>query len=874
MLNLKNKTITITIVVLLMLSMTSSMVLLPSAQSHTPPWQIPTWAFISVAPNPVGVGQQVSITMWLDKVPIGAEGQWGSRWHGFKVTITKPDTTTEVLGPYNSDPTGGTSVWYTPTQQGTYKFLFEYPGQVAQNENPYPYASGGGTLSGITLGYDYLNDTFTASSATTTLIVQQDPLQSSYPSNPYPTEYWSRPINSLNRDWSVIGGNWLGLGVTNFGAAGMYSNKDNVAPYTTAPNSAHVIWTQPLSFGGQIGGESGTSETSLYATGTAYEAKFSAVILNGILYNTEYPGAGNDPTGLKATDLRTGQTVWERNITTPLRCGMILNFVTGDQYGAHAYLFCAPATIGFIPYPPGTTWEMYDAMTGAWILNIANASAGTLVAGPNGEILSYTISGGLLRMWNSTKCISAGSQKYLTYLTYSSAEIWRPPQGATIDWNAGYQYIVPAATNISGVPIVPALGVTRVSDDVVLATAVIGIRSGGTPGGAQPGYQIEAGYSASSGQLLWGPINRTLTPFTSVITIAGEGKYGEYERETMTWIAYDIKTGQKLWGPTQPINNSWAYHDYTAPAVFANGNLYSWGLAGSVYCFDAANGNLKWVWSAGNPGVDTPYGVWPLGTWWSHYIMADGKLYVRAGHDYTPPVFKGAQLYCINATTGESIWSSLSFDIVGSPAIADGIMVWFNGYDNQVYAYGKGPTKTTVDAPMTALRIGESLVIRGTVTDESPGTKVPANTARFPNGVPAIADANMSKWMEYLYQQQIMPANAAGVPVSIDVIDSNGNYRNIGTTTSDINGAFSLQWKPDITGKYTIIATFPGSESYFASHAETSFAVDQAAPTTAPTALPAQSMADTYLLPSVAAIIVAIAVVGIVLALLVTKKRP
>jgi len=50
----------------------------------------------------------------------------------------------------------------------------------------------------------------------------------------------------------------------------------------------------------------------------------------------------------------------------------------------------------------------------------------------------------------------------------------------------------------------------------------------------------------------------------------------------------------------------------------------------------------------------------------------------------------------------------------------------------------------------------------------------------------------MTEWMEYLYQQQPMPTNATGVPVSIDVIDANGNYRNIGTATSDTTGAFSL----------------------------------------------------------------------------------
>ena len=69
-------------------------------------------------------------------------------------------------------------------------------------------------------------------------------------------------------------------------------------------------------------------------------------------------------------------------------------------------------------------------------------------------------------------------------------------------------------------------------------------------------------------------------------------------------------------------------------------------------------------------------------------------------------------------------------------------------------------------------------------------------------------------------------------------------------------------------------ASFDGSASYWPSHAVTSFAVDPAAATPVPTQALTQSMADTYLLPSVAAIIVAIAIVGIVLALLVTKKRP
>ena len=99
-------------------------------------------------------------------------------------------------------------------------------------------------------------------------------------------------------------------------------------------------------------------------------------------------------------------------------------------------------------------------------------------------------------------------------------------------------------------------------------------------------------------------------------------------------------------------------------------------------------------------------------------------------------------------------------------------------------------------------------------------------------------------------------------------------YRSIGNTVSDASGTYSLQWTPDITGKYTVIATFAGSNAYYKSSAETSFAVDLAVATPVPTQAQIQSTADTYLLPSVAAIIVAIAVVGAILALLVTKKRP
>jgi hypothetical protein len=127
--------------------------------------------------------------------------------------------------------------------------------------------------------------------------------------------------------------------------------------------------------------------------------------------------------------------------------------------------------------------------------------------------------------------------------------------------------------------------------------------------------------------------------------------------------------------------------------------------------------------------------------------------------------------------------------------------------------------------------------------------------------------------MEYVYQQKPDPTNALGVTVSIDVIDSNNNYRNIGSVTSDSSGAFSYQWVPDIPGKYTVIATFAGSNAYWPSFAETSFAVDPTAPTPTPSQTITTSTADTYLLPGIVAIIVAI-VIGFAITILMLRKRP
>jgi hypothetical protein len=59
---------------------------------------------------------------------------------------------------------------------------------------------------------------------------------------------------------------------------------------------------------------------------------------------------------------------------------------------------------------------------------------------------------------------------------------------------------------------------------------------------------------------------------------------------------------------------------------------------------------------------------------------------------------------------------------------------------------------------------------------------------------------SMTQWMEYVCMQQPKPTNTTGVPIRLSVVDSNGNFRTIGTTTSSDDGYYSYAWVPEISG--------------------------------------------------------------------------
>jgi hypothetical protein len=245
------------------------------------------------------------------------------------------------------------------------------------------------------------------------------------------------------------------------------------------------------------------------------------------------------------------------------------------------------------------------------------------------------------------------------------------------------------------------------------------------------------------------------------------------------------------------------------------------------------------------------------------------------------PPYKGYMIYCLNATTGQEIWTEMGgAGEYGGPgestaAIADGFLTYWNYYDNSLYVVGRGPSQTTVTAPDVGVTTATPVTITGTVMDISAGTQQNEQKADFPNGVPCVSDASMSQWMEYVYMQKPEPTNVTGVPVTISVTDSNGNTYVIGTATTDASGTYGLTWTPIIPGDFTVTATFAGTGGYYGSSAESHFYASAASPTPAPTAPPVSGFASTGTVElGIAAVIIVIIVCVGVLAVLMLRKRP
>jgi hypothetical protein len=341
-------------------------------------------------------------------------------------------------------------------------------------------------------------------------------------------------------------------------------------------------------------------------------------------------------------------------------------------------------------------------------------------------------------------------------------------------------------------------------------------------------FPLQSGYNLTTGEEIWHFDRRTEpggeSRMHTVFQAGGEGLYAQFDSVAMEWLCYDIKTGLRKW-ISDPMD--YPFGQYIANSnggIFAYGNLYTADQQGTMHAFDADTGNEVWNFSAGNSGLETPYGSWPMG---SGPIIADGVLYCGIGeHSPTNPLMRGGRLFALNAENGTKIWEMNGW--ISVTAIADGYLVGYNLYDNRIYVIGKGPSATTVSVSPEIVTNGTSVMIKGMVTDESSGQK----------GTGAISDADMGEWMAYVHQQQQAPMDAVGVPVMLQAQGPDGII-DIGTVTSDGYGMFKKMWTPPDEGEYKIMATFVGTNSYGSSYSETAMGVSPApAPEPEPAATP------------------------------------
>jgi hypothetical protein len=346
-------------------------------------------------------------------------------------------------------------------------------------------------------------------------------------------------------------------------------------------------------------------------------------------------------------------------------------------------------------------------------------------------------------------------------------------------------------------------------------------------------------------------------------------------RENRLHYGFDLTTGRYMWTTDTVQNFQDAWDDSSSSThIIAFDQLISASCGGTVYAYNISTGKLTWTYNATDPYHESYLGNY----WWAVPVVAtDGKLYIgHMEHSAQDPKPRGAPFYCLNATTGEEIWridgAFRQTRWGGRGIMGDSIIATMDTYDQQVYAIGKGPAAMTVTAPDIAAPFGTPIVIKGTIMDTSPGTTSDKVKLRFPNGVPAVSDEHMSDWMLFVYKQFQQPTNVVGLPISIDAMDPNNNYVHLGDTTSDASGSFSLMVTPETAGKYTVYATFAGSESYYAAYAQTALGVQEKPAPVVVEPEPA-SVVEQYFVPAVAGIIIAIIAVGAVLAILTIRKH-
>jgi hypothetical protein len=800
------------------LSQTQPTVEIPSGV--TPDSTLETVACLSFRPRPVGIGQPILVNAWISTLTLYRHLSFRD---SFRVTITQPDGTVDVktLSTYPAD--GTTWFEYIVDHVGIWKIKFDFLGNyfpTGQYSEGYIVTNSSGQSLTQSLYYKPSSD------GPYELVVQEEPVLS-WPESPLPTDYWTRPVHPQLREWWPILGNFPGTGVVGGGAYWPANTNTyivpqyNYVPYTQGPLSAHLAWKRQISLAGLIGGTTGASTfynppqlygqipTIIYA-GRGYQGLTKEV--NGELQNV-----------WQCYDIRTGEVYWELLGVNQLPT--FIHYQYGDIFVAGSQGFERNVYLGYIG---GGRLLKYDPWNGALVGNysISPLTTGTFYADP--YVLSVQNLGNNIPAEERYRLINwtvRGSSNDITARVMNNISWPSSSLPSTIDFEKGI------AVNLPG---------TRIQTYSL------------TTGSQLLDFDTEVEYVASG------------TP-----TLVDHGKVARHYTDGH-WHCWDILTGSNLW--VSEIS-SWPW------GTWGTYNTASWGGMIFSHSYDGlsainwTNGKIIWTYVYTTAPYETPY-TGPDGqtvhAWHGGGgMIADGVYYaMNSEHSPDQPIKRGWKMHGINATTGEGIWMLAAGQTGGGTgsrafqgAIADGYLAYDDMYTGTMYVVGKGKSETTVTAPDTAVPLGTAMTIKGTVLDLSPAQP----------GTPCVSKESMMLQMEYLHMQMPLAGiwgneTITGVPVILTGIGSDGTVIDIGTaTTNGYYGAFGYEWTPPKADKYTVAASFEGDASYGSSSAATFVTVG---PATEQISIPEQIVPPDYtptILGATIAIIIAVAIVGIVL---------
>jgi len=343
--------------------------------------------------------------------------------------------------------------------------------------------------------------------------------------------------------------------------------------------------------------------------------------------------------------------------------------------------------------------------------------------------------------------------------------------------------------------------------------------------GSYPGVMLAV--NADTGIQLW---NYTADASIHPQSVAKNGKlwFADQVSGPMASVyCLNATTGEEIW--KEPI----MVHGEPFKSGVTNGVSYSDELDmlfipswdGYLYAVNASTGDLIYEFQTNAYAAQTGP------------TIANGKLYlgsVGGGSYYSGQGYPNATLYCLDALTGQPIWDYLGSDTWRGNyfSITDGIL-YATSVDGFIYAFGVGPTKTSLSIVSSNKVTGSKALITGSVLDLSPAS---------PN------------------------APVVGAQVSLSFATMSGTSTDIASVTTASDGTFSYEWTLPDSGFYNLMAEWDGDESYGSSFEQSYLEVVDASQGSQPTPEPTpESQTDAIVIGTGIAIIAAIAVVTFLL---------